>query len=130
MEHIWFEVINLIVPTYTDDLEMIKRMCGWLADNLGPDRPIHFSRFQPLYKLAHLPPTPVETLVAARDIARAAGLRYAYIGNVRDLPDAETTFCPNCRRAIVERDIFAVTRLDIVAGRCKYCQTQIAGVWA
>jgi pyruvate formate lyase activating enzyme len=130
MEHLWFEVINLIVPTYTDDLEMIKRMCGWLVDNLGPDRPIHFSRFQPLYKLAHLPPTPVETLVKARDIARAAGLRYVYIGNVRDLPDAETTFCPNCRRAIVERDIFAITRLDIDAGRCKYCQTQIAGVWS
>ena len=130
MEHIWFEIINLVIPTYTDDLEMIKRMCGWLADNLGPDRPIHFSRFQPLYKLAHLPPTPVETLVKARDIARAAGLRYVYIGNVRGLPDAETTFCPNCRRAIVERDIFAVTRMDITGGRCKYCQTRIPGVWS
>jgi len=129
MEHIWFEVINLIIPTYTDNAEMIKRMCGWLAENLGPDRPVHFSRFQPLYKLAHLPPTPVETLVRARDIARAAGLRYVYIGNVRDLADAETTFCPNCHRAIVERDIFAVTRMDIADGRCKHCQTRIAGVW-
>jgi len=129
MEHIWFEVINLVIPTYTENAEMIKRMCGWLADNLGPDRPLHFSRFQPLYKLAHLPPTPVETLVKARDIARAAGLRYVYIGNVRGLPDAETTFCPNCRRAIVERDIFAVTRMDIADGRCKHCQTKIAGVW-
>ena len=129
MEHIWFEVINLIIPTYTDDLEKIKRMCGWLADNLGPDRPLHFSRFQPLYKLAHLPPTPVEILLKAREIARAAGLRYVYIGNVRGLPDAETTFCPNCRRAIVERDIFAVTRMDITGGRCRYCQTRIAGIW-
>ena len=129
MEHIWFEVINLIIPTYTDDLEKIKRMCGWLADNLGPDRPLHFSRFQPLYKLAHLPPTPVEILLKAREIARAAGLRYVYIGNVRGLPDAETTFCPNCRRAIVERDMFAVTRMDITGGRCRYCQTRIAGIW-
>jgi pyruvate formate lyase activating enzyme len=130
MEHIWFEVINLIIPAYTDDLEKIKRMCGWVADNLGPDRPLHFSRFHPLHKLAHLPPTPVETLVKVREIARAAGLRYVYIGNVRDLPDAETTFCPNCRRAIVERDIFAVTRMDIAGGRCKYCQTRIAGGWS
>jgi len=84
---------------------------------------------RPLYKLAHLPPTPVETLVRARDIARAAGLRYVYIGNVRELPDAETTFCPNCRRAIVERRV-AVIRMDIAGGLCKYCQTRIAGVWA
>ena len=92
----WFEVINLVVPTYTDDLEMIKRMCGWLVENLGPDRPLHFSRFNPQHKLDHLPPTPVEILVQARDVARAAGLRYVYIGNVREVPDAQTTFCPNC----------------------------------
>ena len=34
---LWFEVINLVVPTYTDDLEMIRRMCGWMVENLGPD---------------------------------------------------------------------------------------------
>ncbi len=127
---VWFEVINLVVPTYTDDLDTIKRMCDWLVSNIGPDHPLHFSRFHPAHKLEHLPPTPVDTRVDARDIARRAGLRYAYVGNVRGLPDAETTFCPNCHRAIVERDIFAVTRLDIADGKCKFCQTRIAGVWA
>jgi pyruvate formate lyase activating enzyme len=71
----------------------------------------------------------VETLLAARDIARAAGLHYVYVGNVRGVPDTETTFCPNCKRAIIERDIFAVTRFALVAGRCKFCQTNISGVW-
>ena len=127
---IWFEVINLVVPTYTDDLDMIKRMCGWLVQNLGPDRPLHFSRFNPQHKLDHLPPTPVEILVQARDLARAAGLRYVYIGNVREVPDAQTTYCPNCRRAIVERDVFSVTRSDLVGGKCRFCGTPIAGVWA
>ena len=127
---IWFEVINLIVPTYTDDLDGIKRMCGWLADNLGPDRPLHFSRFQPLYKLDHLSPTPVETLLKARDLARAAGLRYVYIGNVPGLPGAENTQCPNCHRTIIERDIFSVTRLDLDSGKCRHCHTAIAGVWS
>jgi pyruvate formate lyase activating enzyme len=127
---VWFEVINLVVPTYTDDLDTIKRMCDWLVNNIGPDHPLHFSRFHPAHKLEHLPPTPVDTLVDARDIARRAGLRYVYVGNVRGLPDAETTFCPNCHRAIVERDIFAVTRLDVADGKCKFCQTRIAGVWA
>lgn len=127
---IWFELINLVVPTYTDDLEMIRRMCGWILDNLGPDRPLHFSRFHPQHKLDYLPPTPVETLVRAREIATAAGLRYVYIGNVRDVPDAETTFCPGCRKAVVKRDIFAVTELELEAGRCKFCQTKIAGIWS
>jgi pyruvate formate lyase activating enzyme len=127
---VWFEVINLVVPTYTDDLEMIKRMCGWLVQNLGPDRPLHFSRFNPLYKLDHLPPTPVEILLQARDFARAAGLRYVYLGNVRDVPDAQTTFCPHCRRAIIERDVFSVTRFDLTGGKCNFCGTSIAGVWS
>jgi pyruvate formate lyase activating enzyme len=126
---VWFEVINLIVPTYTDNLDMIKRMCGWLVENLGPDRPLHFSRFQPQHKLEHLPPTPVEILVKARDVARAAGLRYVYIGNVRGVPDAENTFCPNCRRVVIERDVFAVTRFDLADGKCRYCHRPIAGVW-
>ena len=127
---VWFEVINLVVPTYTDDLETIKRMCGWLVDNLGPDRPLHFSRFNPLYKLEHLPSTPVETLIQAREVARAAGLHYVYIGNVRGVPGAETTFCPNCRRAVIERDLFAITGVQIDEGKCRFCGTKIAGVWA
>jgi pyruvate formate lyase activating enzyme len=127
---VWFEVINLVVPTYTDNLDGIRRMCGWLIDNLGPDRPLHFSRFHPQHKLEHLPPTPVETLLKARDLARAAGLRYVYIGNVPGLRGAEDTQCPNCKRTIIERDIFSVTRLDLAAGQCRHCGTRIAGVWA
>ena len=126
----WFEVVNLVVPTYTDKLEEIRRMCGWLVENLGPDRPLHFSRFHPQHKLAHLPPTPVETLLKARAIAQAAGLRYVYVGNVRGLPEVETTFCPNCKRAIIQRDIYAVTSFHLAGGKCKFCQTQIAGVWS
>jgi pyruvate formate lyase activating enzyme len=126
---VWFEIINLIVPTYTDNPDTIRRMCGWIVKELGPDRPLHFSRFQPQHKLAHLTPTPVETLVKARDAARAEGLHYVYIGNVPGLEGAETTWCPNCRKAVVERDIFAVTRMDITDGKCRFCGTKIAGVW-
>ena len=127
---VWFEIINLVVPTYTDNPDLIRRMCGWIVKELGPDRPLHFSRFHPEHKLTHLPPTPVETLVRARDTARAEGLRYVYVGNVPGLAEAGTTWCPQCRKAIVERDIFAVTRLAIVKGQCGFCQANIAGVWA
>ncbi|MBI5396703.1 MAG: AmmeMemoRadiSam system radical SAM enzyme [Verrucomicrobia bacterium] len=126
---IWFELINLVIPTYTDKPDMIARMCGWIVKNLGPDQPIHFSRFHPQHKLSHLPPTPVEMLLQAQDIARRAGLRYAYVGNVPGLPDAETTFCPNCKRAVVTRDIYTITGVHLDGGKCKFCQTAIAGVW-
>ncbi len=127
---VWFEIINLVVPTYTDNLDMIRRMCGWITRALGPDQPLHFSRFHPQHKLAHLTPTPVETLIKAREAARAEGLHYVYIGNVPGLEGAETTFCPNCKKPVVERDIFAVTALNLNAGQCRFCGTKIAGVWA
>ncbi len=127
---VWFEIINLIVPTYTDQLDVIRRMCGWIVKEFGPDQPLHFSRFHPQHKLEHLPPTPVETLVGARAAARAEGLNFVYIGNVPGLADAGTTWCPGCKKAVIERDIFAVTRLDIAVGKCRFCGTKIAGVWA
>jgi pyruvate formate lyase activating enzyme len=127
---VWFEIINLIVPTYADSPDMIERMCDWLAKNIGPDHPLHFSRFHPAHKLQHLPPTPVETLLRARAIAQNAGLRYVYVGNVQGIPDVENTPCPNCKRTIIARNVFAVTRLDLVNGACQHCQTKIAGVWA
>ncbi|MCX7885820.1 MAG: AmmeMemoRadiSam system radical SAM enzyme [Verrucomicrobiae bacterium] len=126
---VWVEVINLIVPTYTDRLDVIRRMCDWLAKHAGVDTPLHFSRFHPQHKLTHLPPTPVEILQQARDVARAAGLRYVYIGNVVGVPDSGTTFCPSCRSAVIERDIFAVTANRLVDGKCPKCHTAIAGIW-
>jgi pyruvate formate lyase activating enzyme len=127
---VWFEIVNLVVPTYTDNLDMIHRMSAWIAKTLGPDQPLHFSRFQPQHKLAHLTPTPVETLVQAQAAARSEGLFFAYIGNVPGLPGAGTTWCPGCKKAIIERDIFAVLRNDVVAGKCRFCGAKIAGVWS
>jgi len=126
---VWFEVTNLVVPTYTDKLDMIRRMCDWLVENIGPDYPLHFSRFHPQHKLDHLPPTPVNVLTEARSIALKAGLHYVYIGNVRGVRDAETTFCPNCKKPVIERLIYFVRSNNIENGKCKFCGTKIAGVW-
>ncbi|RMH30019.1 MAG: AmmeMemoRadiSam system radical SAM enzyme [Candidatus Hydrogenedentota bacterium] len=127
---VWVEIINLIVPTYTDNVALIRQMCGWIAEKVGPDVPLHFSRFHPAHRLTHLPPTPVETLLAAREQARAAGLRYVYIGNVRNVPDAGTTYCPNCRKPIILRDVFTVVEQHLSDGKCEFCRTPIAGIWA
>jgi pyruvate formate lyase activating enzyme len=131
-EGVWFEVTNLVVPTYTDKPDMIRQMCDWLLTNLGPDYPLHFSRFHPMHKLTHLPDTPKDILLEARDIAQQAGLRYVYIGNSPEITDGETTFCPNCRKRLVEREGISLTSLqmDVAAGKCPKCGTTIAGVWS
>jgi pyruvate formate lyase activating enzyme len=134
---VWFEVTNLVVPTYTDDLDMIARMCDWLVENLGRDYPLHFSRFTPKHKLVHLPFTSPDVLLKARDVAREAGLRHVYIGNVHDLmarvpalADCGTTYCPACGKAVVRREGFAVRSLDVRDGKCGFCAAALAGVWS
>jgi len=80
--HAWLEITNLIIPSWTDDFDMIKRMCEWLVTNGFSDTPLHFSRFFPMYKLSDLSPTSSATLSKAADIAKKAGLKYVYIGNL------------------------------------------------
>ena len=130
-EGVWFEITNLIVPTFCDQPDMIRRMCDWLVENLGPDCPLHFARFDPSHLLTNLPPTPADVLRDARSIARAAGLRYVYVGNCPEVDDAGTTFCPNpsCGRPLIRRIGRTVDQTDFDRGRCAACQTAIAGIW-
>jgi pyruvate formate lyase activating enzyme len=125
---IWIEMINLVVPTYTDDMEMIKRMCDWILTNLGPDYPLHFSRFFPQYKLVHLPPTPLEVLDKAKGKAIQEGIYHVYIGNVPG--GCDQTTCPACKQTVVERRGYTLVTNNVRQGRCTFCQTPIGGRWA
>ncbi|HWR73565.1 MAG TPA: AmmeMemoRadiSam system radical SAM enzyme [Nitrospirota bacterium] len=127
-EGVWLEITNLVIPTLNDDPKKMREMCGWIVKNLGQDVPIHFSRFFPYYKLKNLPPTPWETLKEARDIAREAGIRYAYIGNIRS--EGENTYCPACRRLLIERIGYFVKQNNMVKGTCRFCSNRIAGIWS
>ena len=66
---VWFEITNLIIPGLNDKKFEIEDMCQWIADYLGVDVPLHFTAFHPDYKMMDYPPTPIETLQKARDIA-------------------------------------------------------------
>ncbi len=118
-----------VVPTYTDKPDMIRRMCDWLLANIGPDYPLHFSRFLPQHKLTHLPPTPKDILLEAQSIARQAGLNHVYMGNCPEVSDAENTYCPKCKKAVIQRDVFSVLANHVIGGKCEFCSTPIAGVW-
>jgi pyruvate formate lyase activating enzyme len=124
---IWIEIINLLVPTYTDDMEMVKKMCGWIVDNLGVEYPLHFSRFFPQYKLVHLPPTPLEVLEEAKALAHREGLWHVYIGNVPG--GCDRTTCPKCKHTVVERKGYTLVADHTPGGLCTFCQNPISGRW-
>lgn len=127
-EGVWLEITNLVIPTLNDDMKKIKEMCQWIIKNLGPDVPLHFSRFFPHYKLKELPPTPLETLRDARNAAMGTGLKYVYIGNIRS--EAENTCCPECKKLLIERIGYFVKQNNISKGKCRFCGTNIAGIWS
>ena len=127
-EGVWIEVTNLLIPTLNDSVEETKRLCRWVAKHLGPDTPLHFSRFYPHHQLRNLAPTPLETLRRARKIAMDTGLRYVYVGNVRG-QKFENTYCPSCGEKVIGRVGYAITRMAIKDGKCAKCGHAIAGVW-
>jgi pyruvate formate lyase activating enzyme len=79
---VWIELTNLIIPGVNDDLQMIRQMCRWIADNGLADQPLHLSRFFPHFKMQDVPPTPIHTLREAQQIALEEGVKHVYLGNV------------------------------------------------
>ncbi len=127
-EGVWLEITNLIIPGWTDNMDMIARMCDWLFENGFRDVPLHFSRFHPSYKLTQLPPTPVSTLETAKETALKAGIRFVYIGNVPG-SSASDTYCPECGGIVIERKGFRITKNNLDNGKCGACGEIIPGVW-
>jgi len=125
---IHFEMINLVVPGYVDDNDMVKHMCAWILENIGADHPLHFLRFFPRYKLDRLPSTPVSTLTRFRELAMAEGIHYVYVGNVAG-HEGNHTYCHNCKNLLIERRGYFIPTDNLVGNRCKFCDTPIPGVW-
>lgn len=122
---VWVEVTNLLIPGVNDAPAMIHALCTWLAGHGFADRPLHFSRFFPQYRMKDVPPTPVETLLQAREVAKACGLKYVYIGNV-SLPGAEDTVCPHCGTPLIRRTGYRVDAKGF-GGCCPKCGEKIPG---
>lgn len=124
---IWVEITTLVIPTLNDSEKEFEDIAQFIM-SLGPDVPWHLSAFYPTYKMNHLSRTPATLLFRAREIGLKAGLYYVYCGNIPG-QGGEDTFCPYCKRKVIQRMGFQVVRNDIVEGRCRHCQESIHGIW-
>jgi len=125
----WLEIVYLVIPTLNDDPGQARKMAQWILKEIGPDTPLHFSQFHPMYLIKNLPPTPVSTLEKLRQTAIQEGLHYVYLGNIPG-HEGENTYCPKCKRIIIQRFGFEIKRIELKGGLCKFCQTRIPGIWS
>jgi len=125
---VWTELTNLLIPGANDDPAVISNMCAWIVATLGRDVPVHFSRFQPNYKLLDRPPTPVGTIRMAVAIAQGYGVRFVYSGNVAGDPH-ESTYCPACGAVVVKRTGYDIDARNLRDGACATCGRKLPGIW-
>jgi pyruvate formate lyase activating enzyme len=124
---VWFEITTLLIPGHNDSDAELTALSKWVARELGPDVPLHFSAFHPDFKMPDVPPTPPATLRRARRMALEQGLHYVYTGNVHD-PEGDTTYCPQCHAALIERDWYEIRSYRLTPdGHCPDCGAAIAG---
>jgi len=124
----WLELTNLVIPGKNDDEKMIRKMCQYIKQNLGTDVPLHFSAFYPCYKMSDVNPTPLKTLITAREIALIEGLKHVYVGNVEN-PQTSSTYCSNCGKILIERNQYETKIKGLKDGFCKHCNTKLKGVF-
>jgi len=126
---VWLEIVVLVIPTLNDRIDLIRDMSRWIRSEAGDHVPVHFTRFQPMYLIKNLPPTPVSTLEAARQVALDEGLRFVYVGNVPG-HEGENTYCPSCGSVVVARVGYSIGAIRLKKGKCEKCGTPIPGIWA
>jgi pyruvate formate lyase activating enzyme len=71
----------------------------------------------------NLPPTPLETLRRAREIA-GRRLKYVYVGNAPELGD-DNTYCPGCHNLLIRRAGYHTSAPGLEHGKCARCGASI-----
>ncbi len=126
---VWLELTTLLIPGENDSPSEIEALSRWVIDNLGADVPIHFSAFHPDYRMLDKSPTPPTTLLQARDIARAHGIRHVYTGNMHNVA-SDSTYCAGCGERVITRDWYTLGGWSLnVDGGCTTCGESLAGVF-
>ncbi len=121
------EITMLVIPTLNDSVQEFRDMVEWISMELGPDVPLHLSRYFPAWKLSVLP-TPESTLEEFAGLA-SEKLRYVYTGNVTTDLHASTC-CPHCHSKVIRRKGYQVSLTGLTGeGTCLYCGAPVAGTF-
>ena len=123
-KNIHLEITNLMIPGYNNSEENIKALVNFMAEEVGVEVPLHFTRFFPYYKLKNLPPTEISDLEQAYKIAKDAGMKYVYVGNVSS-SDGENTYCYNCGKLLVGRNSYTIQENNLKNGKCPECGAEV-----
>jgi len=124
-EQIHIEIATLLIPTLSDDENMLKKIAEFIADELSAETPWHISKFSPgiSWQLEDLEETGDLALYNAYEIGKDAGLKYVYLGNMPG-DQKENTYCPKCGELAIRRLGYHVERLDD-NGLCPNCEKEL-----
>jgi pyruvate formate lyase activating enzyme len=127
-EGTWVELTTLLIPGYNDNERELSELSKWVVNNCGENTPLHFTAFHPDYKLTDAESTKLDSLKTAYKIARNAGLKYVYTGNVYD-QFTGSTYCHGCGKVLIRRNWYDVELKGLIRNRCKYCGYRVAGIF-
>jgi pyruvate formate lyase activating enzyme len=127
---LWVEIVTLLIPGFNDDPDELRRLTEFIA-SVSPHMPWHVTAFHKDYRMSDPENTTPEMLMRAADIARAAGLKYVYAGNIPGrVGDLEDTRCHQCSALLIERYGYLIRSYRLTpAGTCPGCGTAIPGRW-
>jgi len=118
------EIVTLVIPGVNDREETIRGIARRVVVELGPETPLHFTRYYPAYEFT-APPTPVTTLEWAHRLAKSEGCRYVYVGNIPG-HSLENTVCPTCGLTLIRRYGFEATEFKLTPDhKCPGCGLDI-----
>jgi pyruvate formate lyase activating enzyme len=118
------EMVHLMVTGLNDQKGKIERLIKIHLDTLGPETPLHFTRYFPVYDYHH-PPTSLRIMEFAYQKARDVGIYYPYLGNIPNYSYGNT-YCPSCGTLVIERTGYRKTGEWLKDTRCPHCHSNIA----
>jgi pyruvate formate lyase activating enzyme len=128
---VWVEIVTLLISGFNDSEEELRNLTTFLA-GVSPDIPWHVTAFHPDYRMTDVVSTTPAMLQRASRIARDAGLKYVYAGNLPGrVGQLENTFCSQCGELLVARYGYVIQKYTLTPdGDCPTCGLHLPGRWA
>jgi pyruvate formate lyase activating enzyme len=128
---VWIEIVTLLIPGFNDSEQELRGLTQFIA-SVSVDIPWHVTAFHQDYKMTDPANTTAKDLLRASAIARDAGLRFVYAGNMPGrVGDLEDTTCPSCHESLVSRYGYLIRKYNLTKeGGCPRCGTAIPGRWS